>query len=181
MLRLAAFSAYLAAWLVLTIAAVAGAIPRRRRLAMVPTRVTVPDLVGMLLQCAAAIATTLSMKTGPLRPATLELAGALVLAPLSAVLFIWALRSAPNTGEEMTTEGAYAWLRHPIYTAFLAMLIATGLLVSGGVKLIGAIALYLAGSEFRIASEEADLAERFPARYAAYQLRTPWRYLPGLR
>jgi len=183
MLRVAAFSAYLAAWLVLTIAAIAWAIPWRRRLPAVPTRITVPDLVGMLLQGAAAMATTLSMKSGPLRPGTLELAGAPGLAPLAAALFVWALRSAPdNAGAEtLTTGGAYAWLRHPIYAAFLAMLVATGLIVSGGVKLIVAVGLYLAGSELRIASEEADLAENFPASYAQYRRRTRWRYLPGLR
>jgi protein-S-isoprenylcysteine O-methyltransferase Ste14 len=73
------------------------------------------------------------------------------------------------------------WPRHPIYSSFLAMLVATGLLVSGGFKLVVAVGLYLAGSEFRIASEEAEMAEKFPADYEQYRLRTPWRYLPGLR
>jgi protein-S-isoprenylcysteine O-methyltransferase Ste14 len=183
MLRVAAFVAYLVAWIVLTIAAVAGAIPRVRGSAAVPNRITVPELVGMLLQGAAALAITLSMKAGPLRPGTLGLAGALGLAPLAAALFVWALQSAPNNAgdKKLATKGAYAWLRHPIYAAFLAMLIATGLLVSGGLKLIGAVGLYLAGSELRIASEEADLAERFPDSYPQYRRRTRWRYLLGLR
>jgi protein-S-isoprenylcysteine O-methyltransferase Ste14 len=183
MLRVAALCAYLAAWLVLAIAAVAGAIPRRQRLTAGLTRITVPELVGMLLQGTAALVTTLSMKPGPLRPGTLALVGALALAPLGAVLFVWALRSAPNNddAEALTTKGAYAWLRHPIYAAFLAMLVATGLLVSGGVALLVAVGLYLAGSELRIASEELDLAEKFPNSYAQYRLRTRWRYLPGLR
>ncbi len=183
MFRIAAFCVYLAAWVVLAIAAAVGAIPRLQRVASGATRITVPDLVGMLLQGCAALATTLSMKPGPLRPGDLALAGTLVLSPLAAGLFVWALRSAPeNTGTEtLATGGAYAWLRHPIYSAFLAMLVATGLLVSGGLKLIPALGLYLAGCELRIASEEMDLDERFPGSYAQYRLRTRWRYLPGLR
>jgi protein-S-isoprenylcysteine O-methyltransferase Ste14 len=41
--------------------------------------------------------------------------------------------------------------------------------------------LYLAVSEFRIASEEGELARKFPEAYAMYRSRTRWRYLPGLR
>ena len=106
-----------------------------------------------------------------------------MLAPLAASLFVWVLQTAPNKGEAETlvTGGAYAWLRHPMYLAFLAMLVATGLIVSAGLKLVVAVVLYLAGSELRIASEEANLAEKFPADYAKYRLQTRWRYLPGLR
>lgn len=181
-LRVAAFCVYLAAWLVLAIAAVAGAIPRRRRHAG-SFRITVMVIVGIFLQGAAALSITLSMSDSPLRPQMLESAGTLTLAPLAASLFVWALRSTPNTAdaETLATRGAYAWLRHPIYLAFLAMLVATGLITSGGPKLVVAVALYLAGSELRIASEEADLAEKFPADYAQYRLRTRWRYLPGIR
>ena len=123
------------------------------------------------------------MSDAPLRPRTFELVGTLVLAPLAASLFVWALRSAPNNGdaETLATGGAYGWVRHPIYLAFLAMLVATGLVISIGFKLVAAVALYLAGSELRIASEEAEMAENFPVAYAQYQKRTRWRYLPGLR
>ena len=79
------------------------------------------------------------------------------------------------------THGVYARMRHPIYLAFLAMLLATGLLASAGQGLLIAVALYLTGSELRIASEEEDLAREFAAEYEQYRLRTRWRYLPGLR
>ena len=79
------------------------------------------------------------------------------------------------------THGVYAWMRHPIYLAFLAMLLATGLLASAGRGLLVAVVMYLAGSELRIASEEEDLARTFRAEYEQYRLRTRWRYLPGLR
>jgi protein-S-isoprenylcysteine O-methyltransferase Ste14 len=182
-LKIAAYCVYLASWVVFAIAAVAGALPRLRKQAAATMAITAPVLLGSLLQVLAAFAVTRSMGSGPLRPRTFELAGALVLAPLGAALFVWALRSAPRSagGETLVTEGVYAWVRHPIYLAFLAMLIATGLLISSGVKLILPVLLYLVGSELRIASEEGELAKRFPEDYAMYRSRTRWRYLPGLR
>jgi protein-S-isoprenylcysteine O-methyltransferase Ste14 len=182
-LKIAAYCVYLAAWLVFAIAATMAALPRLRRMTASPPGMSIPVLVGTLLQILAAFAITRSMASGPLRPRPIELAGALVLAPLAAALFVWAQASAPraDNANTLVTAGAYSWLRHPIYLAFLAMLVATGFLVAGGVKLIVPIVLYLAGSELRIASEEADLNEKFPEGYAVYRRQTRWRYLPGLR
>ena len=180
-LKIAAYCVYLVAWLVFAVAAAIGALPRRRQARM--TEITAPLVVGTLLQALALFAITGSMGTGPLKPRTFELAGVLVLSPLGAGLFVWALRSVPRdaNADTLVTGGAYARLRNPIYLAFLAMLVATGFLISGGIKLILPVALYLAGSELRIASEERELAEKFPEEYARYRNRTRWRYLPGLR
>jgi protein-S-isoprenylcysteine O-methyltransferase Ste14 len=104
------------------------------------------------------------------------------MAPLGAAIYIWALRSGrradPGT---LVTTGAYALVRHPIYLGFFALLVATGLLASSGVKLVAAAIVYLAGSELRIAYEEGDLADKFPDRHAEYKARTRWLYLPGAR
>jgi protein-S-isoprenylcysteine O-methyltransferase Ste14 len=182
-LKIAAYCSYLAAWLMVAIAAVVGALPRLRRRATTTMAITAPVLIGTLLQVLAAIAVTRSMSSGPLQPRTFELAGALVLAPLGAALFVWALRSVPRDadGDTLVTGGAYSWLRNPIYLALLAMLVATGFLISDGIKLILPVLLYVAGSELRIASEEGELREKFREDYAMYQSRTRWRYLPGLR
>lgn len=112
-----------------------------------------------------------------------ELAGVIALAPLASALFVWALASARRAGTAriLVTRGAYAWVRHPIYLAFLAMLLATGLLASAGLKLAAVTALYVAGTELRIAAEEAELEENFPGEYARYRRTVRWRYLPGLR
>ena len=169
--------------MVFAIAAVVGALPQLQRKAASTTKIALPVLVGTVLQVLAAFAVTKSMGSGLLSPRMFELIGALVLAPFGAALFVWALRSAPGDadGETLVTGGAYGWLRNPIYLSFLAMLLATGFLVSGGVKLILPVVLYLAGSELRIASEESELAGKFPEGYAVYRKRTRWRYLPGLR
>ena len=142
-----------------------------------------PVVVGSLLQVLAAFIMTRALPSGPLHPQTFELVGALLLAPLGAGLYTWSLRSVPKDADANTliTTGAYAWLRHPIYLAFLAMLVATGLLISAGMKLIVPVILYIAGTELRIATEESELAQKFPQDYAQYRSRTRWRYLPGLR
>ena len=184
-MKIAAYCAYLLAWLVFAIAAVAGALPRLRKQnqPMAASAIQAQVFIGTLLQVAAAFAITWSIPSGPLHPRTFELAGAVLLAPLGAALFVWALRSVPRDADDDTlvTGGAYAWLRHPIYLAFLAILVATGFLISGGANLILPVFLYLGGSELRIASEEGELTKKFPKDYAQYRSRTRWRYLPGLR
>jgi protein-S-isoprenylcysteine O-methyltransferase Ste14 len=137
----------------------------------------------MLMQGTAALPVTLTLSNAPLRPGHLELIGTILLAPVAVGMFCWAVWSVPGDTPPNTlvTSGAYSWLRHPIYLAFLAMLLATGLVVSAGLALLAATILYVAGTELRIASEEAELEEKFPADYPNYRRKTPWRYLPGLR
>ena len=182
-LRIAAYCAWLGAWAVFALAAAAGAIPALRRQARRAFHITAPAAIGALLQISSALALTLSMTAGPLRTPVPHLAVVAALSPLAAALFVWSMRSAPAGAgpDTLVTTGAYARLRHPIYLAFLLMLLATGLLVAPTPALVLAIALYLAGSEFRINDEERDLAARHGAAWAQYRARTRWRYLPGIR
>ena len=181
-LHIAAYCAYLASWLIFAISALINAVPKRRQ-PQAPMSIPPSVIAGTLLQALSALPITMALPDGPLRPSTFELIAAMILAPLGGALFVWALRSAPrNTGgNTLVTGGAYRWLRHPIYLAFLAMLLATGLLASANLRLAAAVAFYLAGSELRIASEEAQLRERFADDYDQYRFQTRWRYLPGLR
>ncbi len=184
-LRVAAFCAYLAAWVIFAIGAVASGLPeiRGQAAAAGPLRINPASAVGTLLQIASAVAITFFLGSGLLRPGRIELIGALVLAPLAAALFAWAVISASQNAAAGTlvTRGAYAWVRHPMYLAFLGMLIATGLLASNSLRLAIAVVMYLTGSELRIALEEQTLAAKFSSEYEQYRLSTPWRYLPGLR
>jgi protein-S-isoprenylcysteine O-methyltransferase Ste14 len=140
-------------------------------------------LAGMLMQGMSALPITLTLRDAPLRPSISELIGTIALASVAVGLFCWALWSVPSdtATDTLVTSGAYSWLRHPIYLAFLAMLLATGFVVSAGLPLIAAILLYVVGTELRIASEETELVERFPTEYPEYRRKTRWRYLPGLR
>ncbi len=182
-LRIAAFCAYLGSWLLLAIAAAMGAKPQFRRYCTSAGQLSPPVIGGTLLQVIAALGITLTLSDGPLRPSTFELTAAMLLAPLSAAIFVWAQRSSTKySGKEtLVTTGPYQWVRHPIYLAFFAMLLATGLLASSGPKLIVAAVVYLAGCEIRIAIEETHLNHQFPTGYSNYRMQTRWRYLPGIR
>ena len=179
-LRVAALLAYLISWVVLAITALVSALPRLRTEPSAAS-MTLQALIGMMAQACALVAIVLPAKDEPLRPVQAELAGVLLLAPLAALLFVWAQLSAPRMERGLVTSGAYSQLRHPIYLAFLLLLIATGLLVSSRVWMVLPVLLYVAGTELRVASEETELARRFPEPFAEYRRRTRWRYLPGLR
>jgi protein-S-isoprenylcysteine O-methyltransferase Ste14 len=172
LLKVAAFVAYLASWALLGIAALLGMIRGPKSAGTISLQGT----LGTLLQIGAAGIVTRSMGSGALHPERWELAATLILAPASAWLFVWAQASAARSSGGLVTDGAYAWLRHPMYLAFLGMLIATGLAVSARHALLAAVAIYILGSEIRIAVEEAGLEN-----YDDYRKRTRWRYLPGLR
>jgi protein-S-isoprenylcysteine O-methyltransferase Ste14 len=182
-LHFTAFCAYLAAWFVFAVGAVASSVPLIQRQAGAAIRIKPAVAVGALLQIAAILTITFRLSGGPLRPKPFELVAVALLAPFAAAVFVWALLSASRRAglHRLVTHGVYAWMRHPIYLALLAMLLATGLLASAGQRLLVAVVIYLTGSELRIASEEEDLARKFAAEYEQYRLRTRWRYLPGLR
>lgn len=182
-LRLAAFCAYLAAWVVFAIGSFVNAIPRFQRRSNLQIRLKVSGTLGAALQIASAPIITFTLADGPLRPQPLELIGAFALSPLAIFLFIGALLSSRRntTSNTLVTDGVYAWIRHPIYLAFLIMLIATGLMASARQRLVLAIVVYLAGSELRISGEEKELARTLGIPYEQYRIRTRWRYFPGLR
>lgn len=171
LLRVAAFVAYLASLVVFASAALFG-IARGRGVA---GEISVQGILGTVLQLCAVALVTRAMPAGSLRPQTWELVG-MLLAPLAGLLFVWAQVPAARSSGELLTDGAYAWVRHPMYLAFLGLLLATGFAVSARWMLLGAVTIYAAGTELRIAVEESGLAG-----YADYRRRTRWAYLPPLR
>lgn len=91
----------------------------------------------------------------------------------------WSLTARVVTGHKLATNGPYNFVRHPIYTAMLGMLLANGIAFSNWPALLVAIAVYLAGTLIRIRSEERLLRETFGAEFEAYAERVP-ALLPGL-
>ena len=172
LLRAAAFVAYLAALVVVAGAALFGMTRSRGEVSKISVRGT----IGTLLQLGAAVLVTRALPSGALRPQTWELVGMLALAPASAWLFVWAQVPAARSTGGLVTEGAYAWVRHPMYLAFLGLLVVTGFVVSAGLILLAAVAVYIVGTELRITVEEAGLDG-----YSNYRQSTRWRYFPGLR
>ncbi len=87
----------------------------------------------------------------------------------------------------LVTDGPYRWVRHPMYLAFLLMMVATALLSVNGLMgeprrcAIGGagILLILSVILFRTAEEERRLVEQFGHAYQDYSRRTG-RFLPRL-
>jgi len=92
----------------------------------------------------------------------------------------WRLRAVIAEDHELVETGPYAWVRHPVYTAFFGMLVATVLAVTSPAAGALAAALFIAGTEIRIRAEEKLLAERFGRRYREYCSRVP-AWLPPVR
>lgn len=74
---------------------------------------------------------------------------------------------------ELITHGPYAWVRHPAYLGSLLWAFAPPLLLGSGAGLIAAAVCYYPALRYRVAVEEALLAERFGDRWADYRARVP--------
>jgi protein-S-isoprenylcysteine O-methyltransferase Ste14 len=85
----------------------------------------------------------------------------------------WSLTARVLETHELITVGPYGLVRHPIYTALLGMILATGLAVSYWFILLSALALYWLGTRIRIHSEERLLKAEFGARFDEFARRVP--------
>lgn len=103
----------------------------------------------------------------------------LVIAAVRTLGKEWSLTARVVAGHKLATKGPYNFVRHPIYTAMLGMLLANGIAFSYWPALLLAIAVYLVGTLIRIRSEERLLRETFGAEFEAYAERVP-ALLPGL-
>jgi protein-S-isoprenylcysteine O-methyltransferase Ste14 len=105
----------------------------------------------------------------------------------SVGLVYWLFRSigtgiSPTVGtrreHRLVTHGPYRWVRHPLYTAGTALVIALGLLADNWFIIVMAIvALILLA--MRLPNEEAHLIAKFGDEYREYMKRTG-RFLPRI-
>ena len=124
-----------------------------------------------------------------------EPAGALrtvlaIAAAIPAVVMAWQavahlgkqfrLHAGLYDDHELVRTGPYAVVRHPIYASLLGMLVANCLLLTRWQWALVALAIYIAGTEIRVRSEDGLLASRFPKEFAAYRHQVP-AYLPFVR
>ncbi len=120
-------------------------------------------------------------------------AALLILAVMLAVISVWLVTAAVRRlgrewsltarlveGHRLVTEGPYALVRHPIYTAMAALLLATGLTYSRLPALTVALAVFAVGTLVRVRSEERLLRAEFGAEFDAYARRVP-AVVPGLK
>jgi len=113
----------------------------------------------------------------------------MVLAPFSVALAWYATRhlgkqwryeAALSEDHELIQTGPYRWIRHPIYTSMFGMLMSTGAAYTWWPLWIGGAALFVAGTEIRVAAEDRLLAERFRETFIAYRSRVR-AYIPLIR
>lgn len=92
----------------------------------------------------------------------------------------WSVTLKVREQHRLITEGVYAYIRHPMYTAFFLWGLAQAFLlanwIAGPAGLVGFGTLYL----FRVSREEAMMREVFGEEYRLYSARTkrlvPWIY-----
>jgi protein-S-isoprenylcysteine O-methyltransferase Ste14 len=84
----------------------------------------------------------------------------------------------PKAQGVLVTQGAYRWVRHPIYTGLVLLLLGGGGLTGHGGRLGVAVGSLLFFSRKAVV-EEGWLGSQFPD-YAAYRQQVPARLVPGL-
>ena len=117
-------------------------------------------------------------------PAWLRLIG-VPAGAAGVMLFGWMFRhlgmnvtstSMPRSGATLVTSGPYRWVRHPMYSAALILIVATSLLTSNAIVATGGVVMFaLLAARSRV--EERRLVEKFGDAYRDYQ-RTTGRFVP---
>lgn len=105
----------------------------------------------------------------------------LVLGVLTVPAVHWVLSTlGPNVTEtvltkehhELVTDGPYRWVRHPLYTTGLALLLALGLMAGSWFVLLTTVISFILLRVFVIPREEQGLLAMFGERYQRYIMRT---------
>ena len=104
---------------------------------------------------------------------------AIVMAAVKTLGKEWSVTARVVEGHNLATRGPYRFVRHPIYTGMLGMLLATGLAISYWFALVGALVVFFIGTIIRVRSEERLLREQFGPEFEDYARRVP-AMLPGV-
>jgi protein-S-isoprenylcysteine O-methyltransferase Ste14 len=129
----------------------------------------------------------LTIAYAPTSPQALEQAGAtLLLTGITCGLFWaskralgrnWSIVARMRSEHELVTEGPFAHVRHPIYSAMFLWMLAMAVAFGHYWGLIFGVPLYWIGTILRIREEERLLRTQFGADYDAYAKRVK-RFFP---
>jgi protein-S-isoprenylcysteine O-methyltransferase Ste14 len=148
-----------------------------------------PTRAGLFLECLAIFMAFFCRLPEDPPPEWWRIAGSVVCVPVAVALMFTAVRHLGrqfriNAGlyedHQLVTGGPYGIVRHPIYTSLGAMLVSTLFLFTRWQWVVPALALFIAGTEIRVHTEDGLLASRFGERFAEYRKRVP-AYLPFVR
>jgi protein-S-isoprenylcysteine O-methyltransferase Ste14 len=92
----------------------------------------------------------------------------------------WRIDAGLSADHELITSGPYRFVRHPIYTSLLCILLGTGFLITPWWLLLPALLLFIIGTEIRVRIEDHLLASHFGERFVEYHKRVP-AYIPFLK
>ena len=148
-----------------------------------------PSRIGLLLQAIGFIFVWWFRVPGAPRTGVASMVAALILGFIAGLLMWTAI---PNLGRQFRIQaglyedhrlvrgGPYAVVRHPIYASVIALVLATGLLVTAWPWIVAGVALCVAGNEIRIHAEDRLLESRFGKEFREYQRKVP-AYVPFIR
>ena len=178
------WAVYLASWAVWVYIPVFRAPHGQKRASITAKR---PTQLGIALETASYFA-ALVFHTNYV-PSWPRLVAVLIAGPLG-VLLMW--KAVAHLGRqfrinaglwedhELVRTGPYAIVRHPIYASMLLMLAATAMLVTRPWWMLVVFAMFLAGTEIRVHTEDGLLKSRFGGQFDAYR-RSVSAYVPFVR
>jgi len=143
--------------------------------------------IGLLLE-AAAFFVAFSFRE-PSAPAYARVIPAMLLLPIAPVMAFASVRHLGRQfrihaglyqDHELVCTGPYSIVRHPIYSSLMAMLVCTQLLLTRWPWIAVSLAVYIAGTEIRVRTEDRLLGGRFGESFADYRRRVP-AYIPFVR
>jgi protein-S-isoprenylcysteine O-methyltransferase Ste14 len=148
-----------------------------------------PTRAGLFLESLAIVLAFACRLPADSPPSWWRIACAIVCGPIGAALSWTAVRHLGrqfrvNAGlyedHELVTSGPYAIVRHPIYTSLLAMLGCSLSILTPWQWAVLSLALFVAGTEIRVYTEDRLLASRFGERFFEYRKRVR-AYVPFVR
>jgi len=150
------------------------------------------SVLGILIQMLGFATVGFGMIRVGLRPSSFEavaegcavavLMGFAVLtfrAASSAMGRNWSFVARTRSDHELVTSGPFALVRHPIYLAMFAFMIALAIAFGHWRGLIPGVPIFWLGTAIRVAHEERLLRAEFGEAYDAYARRVK-RFVPGL-
>lgn len=149
-----------------------------------------PTRVGLLLQGIGIVLAFLFRMPLETPPGAIRIVLGVAVAVVSAAMS-WT--SVANLGRqfritaglyddhELVRSGPYRFVRHPIYSSMLGMLVCSILLLMTEWEwAAAALALYIGGTEIRVRAEDGLLASRFGPEFQKYN-RAVSAYIPFVR
>ena len=92
----------------------------------------------------------------------------------------WRIDAGLSSDHELIMAGPYRFVRHPIYTSMLCVLLATGFVVTQLPLFLLALVVFLIGTEIRVRIEDKLLASQFGEKFQQYQRSVP-AYIPFIK